>query len=250
MRLFLVCLVALNLTLTALYAQASPLAVVPLTTGPGYAPYTDQQSAQGGLAVEVVRAAFQHSGQQIDLKWLPWKRGYALTLAGAFQATFPYSRSPEREKDFIFSDPIVTIRSYLYTRRGDTTLSFNVPASFRGRVICAPQGYNAPLESTLQTLTARGEVRFERVPDYSSCMRMLAAGRVDAFTAQDELGLTVLHQTEADTFVQRSPQPVVSVDLMLIAPRNDPRSQALIDLFNAGLRRSKLDGTYQKLLNH
>lgn len=107
MRLLYSLLFALCLPL-----QAAPLA---LTSGNDYAPFADQDLPGGGLATRVVRAVFERLGEPIRIDWLPWKRGYALTLEGRYAATFPYIHSPEREALFHYSEPIFVGKSYLYT---------------------------------------------------------------------------------------------------------------------------------------
>jgi len=234
--------IALGLALAACSAYAT----VSLTTGPDYAPFTDHNVADGGIAVRLVRATFARINESVALDWLPWKRGYSLTLAGHYQATFPYAKSAERERDFIFSDPLMTMQTYLYMRHGDH-LDYDTPSSFSGRVICVPQGFYSQLQTNLRDLTARGEVRVEQAPDMPSCVRMLLAGRVDAFTAFDKLIQHVLLQTGGAERVEHSVKAVSATDLMLIAPRNNPDSIILIQRFNAALQALKADGSYKRL---
>ena len=237
------CCVLLSFALGANHAAAT----VTLTTGPGYPPFTDRAAPEGGIMVQVVRAVFERMGEPVSLAWLPWKRGYALTLAGKYSATFPYVRSPEREQDFLFSDPLLSAQSFLYMHRGDT-LDFDHPDSFRGRVLCVPQGYASPLETGLRAMIEKGEVTLEQPTDILTCFRMLLAQRVDSLSAFDLLAREMLRQVDAGEQIQRSVKPVASADLMLIAPKNNPASADLIQRFNLGLKQVKGDDNYRRLL--
>lgn len=236
------------LSLCGALAPIAAFGTVMLTTGPDYPPFTDQNARMGGVAVQIVQAVFQRLGESTRLTWLPWKRGYALTLAGRFDATFPYIRSPERERDFLYSDPIITAANFLYTRPGEH-LDLNTPATFMARTICVPQGYYSPLEAKLHGEIERGDVMLERAPDMDSCVRMLAAGRVDALTAIDIQVRAIEKQTGGAAEIEQSGQPYGVVDFMLIAPRSEPGAQDLIRRFNAGLQQIKADGSYRNLLS-
>lgn len=83
--------------------------------------------------------------------------------------------------------------------------------------------------------------------DLSSCVRMVVAGRVDAFTALTPLAAKILTEQDVRGLV-RSDSPVAQVTLSLIAPRNRPGSVALIERFNTTLRQMKADGSYKKVL--
>jgi len=220
---------------------------VTLTTGPGYAPFADPNLPGGGIATQVVQAVFRRLGEPVGLTWLPWKRGYLLTLSGRFDATFPYVRSTVREHDFLYSDPIITTYNYLYTRPGEQ-LDPDQPASFRDHTICVPQGFYSPLEEKLHDQVGRGEVKVERTPDMSTCLRMLAAGRIDAFNSNEFLVRDLEQQAGGVAYAERSGKPLGTTELMLIAPRSAPGSADLIRRFNAGLQQIKADGSYRSVV--
>jgi polar amino acid transport system substrate-binding protein len=222
-------------------------ATVPLVTGSNFPPFADQGTPQGGTAVKVVQAVFARMGDTVTLDWLPWKRGYSLTLSGRYRATFPYVRSADREREFIFSEPIIAADSFLYFRDGDD-LAIARPTGFRGRVVCVALGYVSLLETSLQAMIERGEIRVERVSDVATCARMLAHKRVDAFSAPEALAHEVLRDTGTERQIQRSAKPIASMVLMLIAPKDNPDSVLLIQRFNTALRQFKADGGYKRLL--
>ena len=107
-----------------------------LTTGPSYYPLTDIRRPDGGRATRIVSAVFKAQGKDIVIEWLPWRRGYEMTKAGKYGATFPYLKTPEREREFYFSDVLMTEESLLWTRSG-SPLNIKNPATFKKAKICA-----------------------------------------------------------------------------------------------------------------
>jgi len=220
---------------------------VALTTGQDDPPFTDSRRADGGVATRLVLEAFRTAGAQPKLDWLPWKRGYSLTKSGTYQASFPYLRTAKREQDFFFSEPIFSDPSYLWIRAGDT-LSADQAEGFKGRTICVPQSYHSPLQDLLAAQIASGKVKVERPETPDKCVRMLAAGRVDALSGEDEEIVDILKTLGQADRISRGATPLATLDFHVIFPRDTPGSGALLDRFNAALRRMKEDGRYATLM--
>ncbi len=219
-----------------------------LTTGQDDPPFTDSSRADGGIATRLVLAAFRSAGMEPRLDWLPWKRGYSLTKSGAYQASFPYLHAPEREQDFLFSDPIFTDPSYLWTRAGDR-LTPDDPERFKGRTICVPQNYHSPLQDLLAPLLASGDVRMERPETPDKCLQMLAAGRIDALSGEEDEIAGPLQALGQANHIGRSSTPLAVLEFCVIFPRETVGSAELAERFNAALRRMKEDGRYAALMS-
>ena len=88
--------IALGTALGAVSVQAEELAIA---TGNDYAPFTDEELPEGGLATEVVVEAFAAVDHEVDIDFRPWARGYHDTGQGVFAGTFPYVHSDERAEE-------------------------------------------------------------------------------------------------------------------------------------------------------
>jgi len=223
-----------------LSAQAETIA---LTTGQDDPPFTDSNRPDGGIATRLVLEVFRATGAQPRLDWLPWRRGYSLTRSGVYQASFPYLRTAERERDFLYSGSIFTDFSYLWTRT-DEALGADDPARFKGRTICVPQGYHSPLFDLLGAMIARDEVKLERPDTPEKCVQMLAAGRVDALSGQEAEIAVPIQALGLSGRIAHDPTPLARLDFHVIFPRDGPGAADLQDRFNAALRRMKEDGRY------
>lgn len=218
-----------------------------LTTGPDYPPLVDHTRADGGIATKLVLAIFSRMDRPVTLDWLPWARGFQSTRNGRYNATFPYFKTEEREKSFLYSDALLSMPTFMWQRRGDS-LDFTNPASFIGRAVCVPLGFSSSLAARLTSLIARREVRIESPPRPDNCVQMLAAGRVDAVTGTDGEIMRLIDLGGLAEKLIRSPQPLEIRAYFLIAPKADPQAAQLIERFNLALARMKEDGSYARLM--
>lgn len=232
---------------TALVAFCSMArAEVLLVTGNDYPPFTDQSLPDGGLSTSLVRAAFAASGASVNIHFQPWLRGYRATLNGDFAATFPYVHTEQRESDMLFSDPFMTVDTVIISR-ATQPLEYQTAASLEGMALCRAQGWGLP--SAIQAAIEADVIKVVDAPQYTSCFRMLLAGRVD-FLLSNNLQWEVqaqVNQLNPDDFylattpVQRSRHYVIAA--------KTPAGEAAIRQFNAGLRQLRRSGDYAQLVS-
>lgn len=218
---------------------------IALTTGQDDPPFTDRTRPDGGIATRLVLEVFRAMGVQTRLDWLPWRRGYGLTKSGIYQASFPYLRTAERERDFLYSDTIFSDFSYVWTR-ADEAIGPDDPTRFKGRIICVPLGYHSPLLDLLGAMINREEVKLERPDTPERCVQMLIAGRVDALSGQQAEIEAPVQALGLTGRIAHDPAPLAQLDFHVIFSRIDAGD--LPDRFNAALRRMKDDGRYAALM--
>jgi len=92
---------------------------VRLVTGE-WAPYTSKHLTEYGLISDIVSQAFSLSGIEVKYVFLDsWKRGYVLTQKGKYEGNFPLIPAQKRQKDFYFTDPIIT-HTYVFFQQKDS----------------------------------------------------------------------------------------------------------------------------------
>mgnify|MGYP000291177121 CR=1 FL=1 len=165
------------------------LALVPGIAGPGtgaaeldikteeYPPayFTGPDGAIRGIVTETVRAMAASAGIRIDLEMLPFKRGYRhvrRTPGSCFMALW---RTPARAPAFAWVGPLLADGFAIYTRAGSDIRIETIRDSFAYRV-----GAVAGWGST-QTLKQLGHPRLVVVTRDALNLRMLQAGRIDAW---------------------------------------------------------------------
>lgn len=223
-------------------AMAAPL---PLVTGNGYPPFTDERLPGGGLATRLVTAAFQRMGSEVTVDWLPWKRGYVQTLAGQYVATFPYLDTDERRRAYFYSEPLFQGDVYLYALPNNPESL--TAAGLRNRVLCHPYGWALAADDALKEDVKRGKISLIQPPDLITCLEMVRRGRVDAALAVGVIADYLLASQPGPPLIH-SPEPLATTNLYLIVPRSLAGGEGLVARFNAALAAMMADGSYQGVL--
>ena len=169
--------VSLSLFLSGNVFASEP---IPLITGE-YPPYTGTQLPDRGLSTVLVRALFKTAElPEPTIEWQPWQRGYAAARTGRFAASYPYFWDTDREKDFIFSEPLhIYNRSYFATNGNLDALE----GEWNGLRLCVPLGWTIePFKEVVEEF----EMEMLRPASLESCLRMLESKRADLIV-DDEL---------------------------------------------------------------
>ncbi|HYD99440.1 MAG TPA: transporter substrate-binding domain-containing protein [Alphaproteobacteria bacterium] len=230
----------------ALAAPAGRAEALRLVTGNDNAPHTDQSLPEGGVATDIVRQAFAAAGRDVSVEFLPWARGYLVTREGDYDATFPYLRTPEREREFLFSRPLLETRQMLFSapRAKLTGRSLD---ELRGRIACTPNGYALPAE--FAPMLSSGNLSVDRRSDLATCLRRVAAGRNDFVVLDEVLGRAAMAEAAVPAeAVVVVPAPVQGIALHLIVSRQRPEGAALIAEFDRGLAALRSSGAYERIL--
>lgn len=240
-----VAMLLLAMCLPALSAGAEPVPLK-LVTGSDYAPYVDEKLPGGGVITQLVKDAFARAGQMVDLSVEPWRRGYEGLLLHRFDATFPYIRTDQRQREVLFSDPIVTVRQHLVVAAGNENAAM-MTGWLKGKRVCAAIGYSLP--TWMEPLIQTGDVLRVTPTQQRSCLSMIAAGRAD-FMVEDER-IAVARRASAAEWNKLTtvPGPATSeATLHLIVARNHPKAQHILTLFNQGLAQLRLEGAIPDIL--
>lgn len=227
---------AIALGCTSAWAGSASLA-----TG-DYPPFVGFNLPDGGVTAAIVKAAFKDQGVETELAYLPWKRGFIETGHGQYVGTFPYLRTPEREVEFVYSQPIYSDQFRLFVRRDS-----DVENNWHKKTLCVPLGYDT---TQIGTFTQAHAISIETPPAISNCFKMLDIGRVDAVWVSELVGAeTVASTLGKNANVRRLDLVLVgAVDYFLIVSRKLPNAQAWVNRFNAGLKRIQSNGTYQRIV--
>lgn len=217
-----------------------------LVTGDGYAPFTGQALPGGGILSQVVQAALRQRQVDSELDWRPWNRGLLMTLNGAYDATFPYVRSAELEKDYHYSEPLLVVRQHIFSRSDEVYEVDDLPA-LAGKKLCYPLGWQLPV--AIQVMVEQGLLTRHAPIGLNECARLLLLGRDDFFIANGPIGEVALSLTE-QPFAQfrRSQSAFAQTTLHVIVPRRHPHAHRVLQRFNEGLALLRDGSEYQRLM--
>lgn len=132
-----------------------------------------------GYVNDLVRAAFDSAGWQVEFSVVPYARCKLMAVAGALAACFSASRTPELEGKLLYPKyPVFRARNLLIARQA-STLSGCDPAGWgKPPVFGIVRGYE--YRAALWQLFATKRARAEEADSETSNLHKLDAQRVDA----------------------------------------------------------------------
>ena len=224
--------------LPLLFALLLPLAAtadeVRLTNGE-WSPYLGQNLPHHGVASRIVEEAFALEGIRVRWEFYPWARAVWL-------------RSPEREQAFYISDPVVESGYYLFHRK-------DRPFDWQQVADLAPLRLGGAIDydygQAFQQAERDSLLKVKRLSSEEQDLRMLLAGRLDAFPMDKVVAFDMLHSQFSREERQRlsfHPLPLRSDSLHLLLSKQVPGNAERMARFNRGLKALQDSGKVSQYL--
>jgi polar amino acid transport system substrate-binding protein len=230
----------------AFFPSAGAAQSLALVTGEDYPPFADARTPGGGLAVLLVQQVMRRMNTTATIDTAPWRRGYEETLRGRFDATFPYVRTADREREFLYSDALFHVRQAIFMPAA-RRFSYREPADLKTRRVCTPLGYAPAL--VLQTMIDNKQIERVTVANAGACPGLLLADRADFFIQDLRIGQALIAKAGlTQDIVAVSEPPFGQSEIHLIVPRSRTDAAGLIARFNAALAQVRTSGDYDRLL--
>ncbi len=209
-----------------------------------YPPFYGKDLKNHGFITEIIATAFERTGYQIDVKFLPWNRALEKTKDGAYDGLFTVWYREEREQWFVYSDPLPANEIGFYKRVADEIYFANYHdlQSYRIGVVRGyvnPPGFD---EAELKTIV---------VVDDETNFRKLAKGRIDLVLTDRLLGQYVINTVLAGSgvaFEWVTPALAIETQHLVFSKQVDGYEQRSLD-FNTGLAAIEADGTLAAIMN-
>lgn len=237
---------------------------VELLTGDDYAPFTDLNLPDDGMATAIVKAAFD-TVPEVDASIYfqsPWGSHISKMLkTHKFDMGFPWFQpdcrrfrhlltGDDAERcNFLFSrEPIFDVVIPFYARVG-RQVRLESDADLRGLRICRPVGYfTFDLAGRGLTPGENYELVTPRTP--KNCFEMLSTGQVDLVSINDFTGDRVLAANPrlAESVTKR-PELSATDALKLMVHRTHPQGRVLMELFNKGHDRIIQSGRKAEIIS-
>jgi polar amino acid transport system substrate-binding protein len=217
-----------------------------LVTGPDFKPFTDPGLPGGGMHVDIVKAAFAKVGRGVTVSFEPWARGYSDAQQLRFDGTFPYARTDERARDFLYSDLLYANISRPYVLAGASWKAIDLK-DLAGKIMCNPVGY--VVQMPIQDMVASGAIRVERPTSMPQCFKMLKAGRVDFVDCVDtQAKAAALEIFGASDAVKPLAAVLGAGGEFFIISRQHPDHERILADFNRGLAMLRASGEYDAIV--
>ncbi|MGL1863224.1 MAG: transporter substrate-binding domain-containing protein [Pseudodesulfovibrio sp.] len=219
--------------------------VVTLTNGE-WPPLFSEEFKYGGIGSKICEEAFNAAGISVKYVYMPWKRGFEEARAGQWDGTVGWRKTPEREKDFLFSDPILDVDTVFFHRKG-RDFSWESLDDIGSMTIGVTLGYG--YIDMLEKAAERNGGRVEVAPTDELNLQKLVAGRIDIFPCAEFVGYYILRakmMAGSADLVHHAEKPLWDNPLHLLISKDHTNGAQLIERFNQGLKIVRESGKYEQ----
>jgi polar amino acid transport system substrate-binding protein len=133
-----------------------------------------------GLAVDVVRALLERTGDSGKIELLPWTRAYHLVQQAPNTAIFATVRTAEREAKFQWVGPLLIGTTSFYSLKSRNLRFDNLQQAADSGPLAVPKQWY-----TFETLSARGFKNLYGVTSQKAMVTLLKHGRVQLIATED-----------------------------------------------------------------
>ena len=237
---------ALFVFLLVTLMQSSSLAqdTIRITNGE-WPPYQSKDLKYHGLASRIVKEAFLLEGVKVEYGFFPWTRAKKLVEVGKWNASMIWSKSPEREKDFDFSDPVVNSDSVFFHLKS-YKFDWNSFADIAGIPVGATKDYNYG-EGFAQAEKSK-LIQVRRLPKDELNYKRMLDGKIKLFPNDANVGYDMLQKKfkkKAHLFTHH-PKPLFSATMHMILSKKIEDNKRFVKLFNQGLKKLKQSRRYHE----
>ncbi|MEA9356238.1 transporter substrate-binding domain-containing protein [Bacteriovorax sp. PP10] len=227
-------------------AQAKDL--VRLTAGE-WVPYISETLDHKGLISQITEEAFALQNIEMKLGIFPWERAYQLSKSGLWDGTIALSKTTEREKNYLFSDPIYTGK-YVFFHLKSTSVKWQNYNDLSKLRIGAARGFGGMGQEFLSAEENK-IIKVDRVTTMLQAFNMLLLGRVQLVPSDLEVGYVLLNQNFDKKKIEQITHNNHVIQLTkyhLVMTKASPKSADLINKFNLGLKTLKKSGRYNQII--
>ncbi len=211
-------------------------------------PYLDSSAANKGLAARIMTEAFALQGVKPEFIFVPWVRAQAMLEAGTVEASLLWVRTPERERDFYFSDVVISGTAVFYHLR-EKPFRWTSFADLSGLRIGGLRSGSYPwFEEAKKTGIP---LSMALANTESDNFRLLLLGVIDVFSLDRIVGEDMLRRQfkpEEAARIAFDPKPIENWDYCLMLGRKPAGNQTFVDTFNKGLAKLKASGAWNKIV--
>lgn len=211
-----------------------------------YEPYTSSEMSGGGFFTEIVTAACEEVNVKVEYDFYPWKRCEKLLETGGVFAIFPYVKTEEREKNFLFTDVVThsTGKFFYLKSKFPSGIKYTDLKDLKKYTIGGTLGY------WYEDLFKKNNLNVEYVSEDLLNIKKLEQGRIDLIVADELMGWRLIQSTfknKQNEFATLE-KPLNQSDFFMMVSKKYPNSNSILKKINDGLAIIKKNGVYKKIL--
>lgn len=223
--------------------EKKPLTIV-LSIGENWEPYYSETLPNGGVAVEIVRRAFERSGYALELKWLPWARAFNRAKEGEYDGVLGAWYTEGRTQFFTYTQPFLTTELVFFKRKGE-------PIRYTTLQDLKPYTIGVARDSgPYELLKAEFEQNLDIATSADLNIQKLMGKRFDLLV-DEKLNVLYIINTQFPEWrdaLEILDPPLQTNQLYVIISKQRKDPQTIVDAFNHGLKEMQKDGTFEAIL--
>lgn len=202
-----------------------------------WAPYQSKSLKNGGFITQIVKEAFEAEGYQVEFTYMPWKRGFEEAKAGKFDGSLIWSKNPDREQFFHYTNSVITLSTGLFQQKSKP-VSWSSKEDLKNFKIGGVTGYAYGVED----MEKAGQIKIQRIASAENNYKKLSAGRLDIVLEDMDVGMETITKLNLTDKIEPNAKTLSARDYFVIISKNSPRSVELVEAFNRGLEKLKAEG--------
>ncbi|WP_240538577.1 ABC transporter substrate-binding protein [Rhodoferax sp. PAMC 29310] len=223
--------------------------IIKIATGE-LAPYATESRTDQGIALSIVRKAFELQGYTVEYTFMPWSRTLTEAKIGKWDGTAYWGRKPEHESSFLISDNILT-EQWVFVYRNALKFNWTALTDLRPYRMALIQDYTYTPE--IWAMVKTGELTVERLANDEAALKMLLTNRIDVAPMERNVACDLLRRNFNTEEAHRlSVHPKLMTDSFtthLMLPRSNSASAARMADFNQGVSKLRSSKDYANLLS-
>lgn len=202
------------------------------------------ESKTKGIFIELTQELAKRAGIQIIINIFPAKRAINDFSIGNADALFPALNTffPDKDSYFPTEEIIYIKRDVAFTLKGQKPLE--TIAQLEGKKIGITRGY-----AYANNLINNPNIDFFMTNSDEYSAKMLRAGHIDAFIAEEVSGLAALKRMKLTNEVQYSPKNPISEADVFYATQATEQGKYLAELLSQQLALMKEDGSFTRIMS-
>ena len=201
--------------------------------------YLDAKKNVVGYSADYIRAVAKEAGLDVDVRNVAWDGIFAGVAAGNYDIiASSVTITPERQKQFTFSDPYCEIRQALVVRADSTVTEL---PQLKGKKVGGQIGTTGIF--VMQNAKTGAEIR--EYEDVGLAMQDLVNGRLDAVMCDDPVARYYANKNK--DFDQKFKIPLVTPDAEYYGFTLKKGNEALAKQLNMGIKAVKEKGIEKEL---
>lgn len=190
-----------------------------------------------GVVVDLVRAVSRHIPKPVEIRAVDWTEAQRQVLEGKADALIQINKTPEREKVYDFSEPLLESQFTIFT--GSDRVGISGLSDLKGlRVGVEAAGLPR------QVLEKIPEIRLDIIPNFLEGFKRIKDGAIDAVVVDFRVGSYIVAENKLRNIKAVGKPIAYSYSAIAVKKGNSE----LLASINRGLSRIKADGTYDEII--